>query len=174
MARSSSTTQVQVTVAVIGVLGAVATATIANWDKIFPNPPPAKNEAAPAAADVAAIPAAPAKEVPNAAPRPRVAAAAEPDVEPDGDADIGGVWQDDFGVQYRIDQDSARYTFAGYQGGVQVVRGAGRIDGRVMRHSYETSNDAGECEGKVAEGDRLAFGRCVNVYQAVGPFRIRR
>ena len=172
----TSSSHVPVIVAAITVIGTISAATIANWDKIFPDSPAGK--ATPAVPEPAANEAVVAKDVPSEEKRPAEVAKAAEDLADDAGASggfsIDGVWQDDYGIRYQVEQDGARYSYIGYQGVVPITRGEGRVSGRVIRHAFETSNDAGECEGKVAEGDRLVFGQCVNVYKVVTPFRIRR
>jgi hypothetical protein len=180
MAEGSNHTA-QVTIAIITALSAVAAALIANWDKFSgggkePVAVVGKTVDIPGTGNVATAREIQAKDaVPEPEPEPE-ADGARPDSPPEGAGPpvISGIWQDDTGLQYRIEQNGAHYRFAGFAGGVPVGGGEGRIVGRTMTHSYETSNDAGECTGKIADGERLAFGTCTNVYEATIPFRIRR
>lgn len=131
----------QILIALITVAGGIATALIANWDKLFPPAgPPAVLAGAPSPASP------PINTTPAALVRP-------PQAAPDT-IDLTGDWLDPVGgARYRFEQDGGHFRFVAVQAGFRST-GEGTIRGREFDGDYRTlqadgSQYAGHCRSVV-------------------------
>jgi len=147
MAEKSSST-VPVVVAIIGVLGTISAATIANWDKIMGGRSASSpTEAQPTAGNAAA---------PTDAAR---ADAAESAKLPVG-IDVSGTWGDADGHDYVFEQRGTQYSFRQMKGGTQVGQGEGSLVGNSFTHKFTGVYGEGRCAGLVT--GNVASGTCTN------------
>jgi len=153
-ARSSST--VPIVVAVIGVLGTITAALIANWDKLSASrsAEPVHAEEAHQKDTDAALPAS------GGTVNPAAAATATAPVN------ISGTWKDPDGYNYVIEQNGDRYHFKQYKAGAEVGAGDGHVDGRSLTHNFTAIDPAtgapfqGVCNAQLSEDARQMGGMC--------------
>lgn len=153
MAQRSSS-NVAVIVAVIGVLGTISAAVIANWDKIVGsgsaepvhvNQTP-HNEAAPL----------PSPDKVNVTPAQTANAP----------IDISGTWRDDDGYSYDIRQTGDRYHLTQFLNGAEVGTGDGHVDGSSLTHDFTAINPLtggqmqGVCNVQLSADARRMGGLC--------------
>lgn len=174
MADNSSRTQI--ILALIGVIGVLATAVAPNWDKFFPPRPKPVPTSTPAPAPAAAVnsepaPSAPAPNqavssppvAPQQAPNPPGDTADAPASAGEGDPPkIAGDWLDEDGT-VRFSQTGAAYRYTYTKNGIQLSSGAGRFTGRKFKHIYSQSNGSnGECQGTADYLGRIMTGTCTD------------
>ena len=141
MAEKSSST-VPIVVALIGVLGTIAAATIANWDKLSGGRERQHAAANSAGANGAgAMPAAADTAIPVS-------------------VDVSGPWYDADGYQYQFEQKGTHYSFHQLKDGVQVGSGDGSLVGHSYNHRFTGIAGDGRCAGEIASDGNSASGLC--------------
>jgi hypothetical protein len=157
----------QVLIALIGVVGALGAAALANWDKLFP--PPAAPSAPIAVAPVA-IPAQQKTQVP--VPQP---AASEP-VPLITVADVSGLWVDNFGSRYTIRQEGSAFSFDAFNSmnGVRVT-GRGTLNGEAFDFEYNTNTQVvGGCKGTLSADRNTMAANCVDTETPAYELELKR
>jgi hypothetical protein len=154
MAEKSSWT-VPIIVAVIGVVGTISTALIANWDKLSGN-----RSAAAVHSEQVHQEGVPPAAAPGGATTPAAAAAAATPI------DISGTWRDDDGYSYVIEQRGDRYHFTQYKSGAEVGTGDGHVDGKSLTHNFTATDPntgapmQGVCNAQLSGDARQMGGLC--------------
>ena len=163
MAVKSSWT-VPIIVAVIGVVGTISAALIANWDKV------AASRAAEKQAQVE-------QAAQNLAASTFATEVAESDTtEADRGMDaaapinLAGKWTDAGGYEYVYEQTGNQYSFNQFKDGKYIGNGAGSLTGRHFKHVYAGAFGAGDCSGEVSANLTQATSTCT-----IGPnsFKLR-
>jgi hypothetical protein len=185
--KSGGGHHVPIIVALITVSGAMFTAVLANWDKIFGNrpvvtvsQPAAANKGAPVAAGLT-DPAAAREAAQKLSDSQAGAYGATTDVlddvtrqiqgssqAPPAAPNITGLWADADGYSFRISQSGPNLAFQTYANGALVGRGEGQITGRALRYGYQSSEDSGSCTAHLSTDGTEISGRCQSV---AGPKR---
>ena len=118
MSADEHGTRVQIIVAVLGLIGVLGGALIANWDKIFP---PIKLPATPTSAQT--TPQAP-----------------EATVAPTVNSDISGGWRDETGAVYDVKQHGNSFEFTAWNQNIGIgSQGHGTISGRQISSEFYTT-----------------------------------
>ena len=160
--------RIAVAVAMISVLGAVATGLLTNWDKIFGSgpAPQASANAAPVGQAPLSTASVPTANAPAAgatgqssiqaglAANERAATVAD-----SAAANFAGSWTDNTtGFRYDIRQSGGQIEYDIYQAGMHSLRGGGRARGRqlVLHAPYNT------CSGELEPGDQAFVLECEN------------
>ena len=146
MAEKSSST-IAIIVALIGVLGTIAAATIANWDKLFGH----RDQNASVTQNAAnGVPPEASSAVPAADPEIPVA------------VDVSGTWVDADGYQYLFEQKGTQYSFRQLKDGAEVGSGEGGLVGNSFNHKFTSAFGEGRCAGLVSGMGTIASGTCTN------------
>jgi len=146
---------IQILVAVLGLVGVLGGALIANWDKVFPRAEP---QMAPAPAKTDAP-----KPSPSDTPR-RSPATAPPAVR---SVNISGVWRDvNVGTVYQVSQDGQSFRFSGTHPTFESS-GVGTIRGHTLESSYQTRYrqggiSTGNCAGELSLDAKQIVSRCLD------------
>ncbi len=148
MSEKSSST-VPIIIAVIGVVGTIAAALIANWDKISGNSAALGAPAAKVAEHNVAAPELPARV------RPGEGSAASSTA-----VDVAGTWTDSEGHSYVFEQTGGHYSFRQFKNGVEVGKGSGTLDGKGFNHTFESIYGNGSCHGEVSSDGNSSSGTC--------------
>lgn len=148
--RSTSTGAIAV--AVIGVLGTITAALIANWDKLsgsraadrqqVEHASPSKTEAAPAGETA------------------ETGAAKDIGMDAAAPINIAGTWTDAGGYEYIYEQTGNQYSFNQYKDGKHISYGAGSLNGRHFSHSFSGAFGAGDCTGEISADVNHADSDC--------------
>jgi len=145
----------QIVVAVIGLVGVLGGALIANWDKLFPH---GESQVAPAPAKTD-VPKLPHSDVPR-----RSSTTTPPVVQ---GVNINGVWRDvNLGTIYQVSQDGQSFRFSGSHPTFESS-GLGTIRGRVLESSYQTRYrqggiSTGNCSGELSPDAKQIVSRCLD------------
>jgi len=162
-----NTGTVQIVVALIGVVGVIATALFTNWDKIVGS----------------RAPELPRLEQPQGAPPVNQAAlnpSASPEAAAGGPAQAGtaaaptatGIWRDADGYSFDMTQTGTTIRFVQYHDDIPMGSGTGQISGAMLRYDYDVGGDRGHCTGQIA-GDTLS-GKCTSEDGRSWPFTVTR
>lgn len=145
----------QIVVAIIGLVGVLGGALIANWDKMFPR----------VQTQVAAIPDKPDQPKPTHSDGPRHSSVATaPKVQ---GVNISGVWRDrNLGTMYQIAQDGHSFRFSASHPSFESS-GLGTVTGRSLESSYETRYrlggiSTGRCFGELSGDGTQMTSRCTD------------
>lgn len=162
-----STGTVQIVVALIGVVGVIATALFTNWDKIVGSRPPelpelAQPQAAPPVNQAVAGPAS----------GPEAAAGASPSAGTAPAPNATGIWRDADGYSFDMTQTGTTIRFVQYHDDIPMGSGTGQISGAMLRYDYTVSGDRGHCIGQIAQ-DTLS-GKCTSEDGRSWPFTVTR
>lgn len=173
-----------VIVALITVSGVMFTALLGNWDKIFgskaaPASPPAVVSQNSASNSIVPVRKDAAQQLSDSQKQAYGAAAGALDdvtrqIEVANTPNITGVWADADGYSFHIRQSGSSLTYQEYANGARVGEGAGQINGRDLRYSYQTSEDSGECLGQLSTDGNQISGRCKSVEGNAWPFTVVR
>jgi hypothetical protein len=145
--RSSST--VPIIVAVIGVLGTISAAFIANWDKLSAGRP-AQSSASDQIASQNAVAPGTTAQSPNAPVSAEIPVA----------VDVSGTWVDADGYEYVFEQKGNYYNFRQLKNGTQIGSGSGVLTGRDFTHSFTGVFGEGRCAGQVSSDGNVSSGTC--------------
>jgi len=162
--EGSSSGRTAIILAVISVAGGIATATIANWDKLFHTGIAASPQAISGAASAATAPPATASPVAVAGSLPTVPAS------------LTGEWGDEDGYSYvvRNPPGSTEFGYTVSRAGNDVGAGAGLIQGRVLKYQFRNlDGNAGYCGAEVAADGQSIAGTCTSGTGS-WPFRVTR
>jgi hypothetical protein len=163
--------RIQLAVAVVTVVGGIAVAFIANYDKIFPPPPPA-----PHGLEVKPVADAPAPVVQGNQASTAATTNTVPAPATDGTpvnraatgmttqltiANIAGQWDDENDAyHYVITQDAASFTYAATENGADRGTGKGTVIGQKLFYTFQNGSLTGQCSATViADGNRIG-GSC--------------
>jgi hypothetical protein len=163
---ADSSHRVTIAVAIIGVIGTLGAALIANWEKIFPRAPEALVKPSPR-------PEEPVPAVRRADPAPRPVDGANQPVRADPMPQIAGLWRDADNPNNgtKIAQDGARlqFTRAGILPDGMRFESAGtgsvlasRITLKYVTRYQTGSASTGECSGSVSPGARQITLNCAD------------
>ena len=139
----------QIIVAALGLIGVLAGALFANWDKIFaPKPVPTLSSSPDGTTMVVKSPeppvADPAEDHNTAAPLPEI--------------NLSGVWRDNWGNTSQITQQGSSYTYIAWgtacNGGFFKTTGTGTIRGNTVESDYQSNISRGSCSGSVSSDGR--------------------
>ena len=156
---------VPIIVAVIGVVGTISAALIANWDKVAASrAADQKQEQAEQAARNAAA------STPASAPAENGTTEADRGMDAAAPINVAGKWADAGGYEYVYEQIGNQYSFNQYKNGKHFGYGAGALTGRNFSHAYSGAFGAGSCEGEVSSDVTYATSTCT-----IGPnsFKLR-
>ncbi|MBO9576389.1 MAG: hypothetical protein J7494_11665 [Sphingobium sp.] len=78
------------------------------------------------------------------------------------------------GYSFNVRQTGVALSYQEYANGVRVGQGAGGINGRDLRYSFETGEDRGECTGRLSADGSQISGRCKSVDGNAWPFAVTR
>jgi hypothetical protein len=141
----------QVVVAVIGLVGVLGGALIANWDKLFPR----------VQSQVAPVPEKSDFPKPSRSDAPRRSSVATPPAV--SDVSISGVWRDlNMGTVYQVSQDGQTFRFSGSH---PTFESSGL--GTILESSYETRYrqggiSTGRCAGELSLDGKRMVSRCMD------------
>ena len=166
----------QVTIAVIGLAGVLATALFANWDKLFPHavavPPTAAQAVAAPTDKAAALVAAQGRALGSEA---DVLNGIADKIDASSVPSVAGSWRDGDGFRYEFTQQGKDYTFRQYQGATVVGSGRGSLSGRGFSHDFFARTvGAGRCTGEVSTDANTASGTCQDASGRSWPFVVTR
>lgn len=145
----------QITVALIGVTGVIATAMIANGDKWFHSAPQK----------------APVEQASSAQPSDRAFGGPKPVAT--SLPKIDGWWHDTDGNRFAFIQNGARYSFIQYNGTAQVGTGSGVLTGHQFTHTFHVDDFGdGTCAGSVSSDGLTTAGHCSAAGHGEWDFRV--
>jgi hypothetical protein len=163
MAEKSSPKGPTIIVAIIGVLGTIAAAVIANWDKLSGSRRADQQQVEQASENKAGS---------TASNESAASDGTEKDIGMDAAAPINlaGKWTDAGGYEYIYKQTGIYYEFNQYKNGQHISYGAGSLSGRHFEHRFSGSFGGGLCSGELSADVNRADSTCT-----VGPtqFKLR-
>ena len=182
MADQSNGGLTQIIVAVIGVVGVVAAALFANWDKIFPDDRTVPKEAGavvePRPAE--ARPPVVVNDVPAQSGKGDAVSPTKPSADPQTSTapvaalpDLAGDWHDGDGYTYAVSQHGGAIDYIQRQNGANVGTGTGTLIGHTMHYTWEGGGNKGSCFATVADDVRSFAGTCTDGTSR-WPFRVDR
>lgn len=146
---------IQIVVAIIGLVGVLGGALIANWDKVVLRVEP----------QVAPVPAKSDSSKPTQSDVPRRSSVAPPPAIQG--FNISGVWRDlNVGTIYQVSQNGQTFRFSGSHPTFEST-GLGTIRGRILESSYETRYrqggiSSGRCAGELSPDTKQMVSRCTD------------
>jgi hypothetical protein len=150
-----SNTTIQVLVAVLGLVGVLGGALIANWDKVFSRVEP----------QVAPVHDKSDSPKPSHSDPPHRSSIATPPAVPG--VNISGVWRDpNVGTIYQVSQDGQSFRFSGSHATFESS-GLGTIRGHILESSYQTRYrqggiSTGSCAGELSADGKQMVSRCAD------------
>lgn len=182
---------VPIIVALISLTGVITTALLTNWDKIFgrsavaaaPQPTPADAAALPAGVGAIPVDKDAAQKLSDSQKNAYGAATTALDdvtrqiqdaSQPASAPNVTGVWADPDGYSFNVRQSGSTLSYQEYANGLRVGQGAGQINGRDLRYSFATSEDRGECTGRLSVDGTEISGKCTSIDGNSWPFTVAR